>query len=285
VTRWLWAAPDGSITDLSDWAGGMYVLDEGTTGELAPEYAFASQAFAGVDGAALQQITPQPRTLVLAVDMNTVDAGSLRARVRSVAHVLRPRAGIGTVQAVDDAGGVRSLPCYYSKGLEAGTFRATRYKTALQFWAPSPWWRGTPLTYTYSLAAPTAFFPFPPLVLSATTIAGTATFDLSDTDAPTYPTWTVTGPGSQLTLTNSTTGQSLTLNAAIGDGRTVTIDTRPGYQSVRRDDGTNLFGSLASDPALWPLLDAVNAVSATLTNAGAASRIALSADRLYSGAR
>jgi hypothetical protein len=122
-------------------------------------------------------------------------------------------------------------------------------------------------------------------VLSATTIAGTATFDLSDTDAPTYPTWTVTGPGSQLTLTNSTTGQSLTLNAAIGDGRTVTIDTRPGYQSVRRDDGTNLFGSLASDPALWPLLDAVNAVSATLTNAGAASRIALSADRLYSGAR
>jgi hypothetical protein len=36
---------------------------------------------------------------------------------------------------------------------------------------------------------------------------------------------------------------------------------------------------------LWPLLDAVNAVSATLTNAGAASRIALSADRLYSGAR
>jgi hypothetical protein len=284
VTGWSWIDPSGAVTALSDGAT-IYVLADGTSGELAPEYTFASQQFAGVDGALLQQITANPRTVTLAVDMLAADEPTLRGRVRGLAHTLRPRAGAGTLQAAADDGTTRTLPCYYSKGLEAGVYRANRFRAALEFWAPSPWWRGTPLTYTYSLAAPTAFFPIPPVSLSATSISGAATFDLSDTDSPTYPLWTVTGPGSQLTLTNNTSGLSLVLNAAIGDGRTVTIDTRPGFQSVKRDDGSNLFGSLGSDPALWPLLDGVNVVTATLTNAGANSRIALSADRLYSGAR
>jgi hypothetical protein len=78
--------------------------------------------------------------------------------------------------------------------------------------------------------------------------------------------------------------RSLVLNSVIGDGQTVTIDSRPGRQSVIRSDGVSLFSSLGSDPALFPLVDGVNTVTAVLTNAGPASRIAGVADRLYSGA-
>jgi hypothetical protein len=293
VTRWLWSAPDGSVTDLSAWGAGNYVLDEGTTGLLAPGYEFATQPFAGVDGETLQQVTAQPAQPVLAVDFVASDGAELRARLRALAHALRPRRGIGTLRAVADDGAERRLPCYYRQGLESGTYRVTRYRTALEFWAPSPWWRGTPYTWGYGLSAPGPFFPILPLSLASTTITGAATVDLSDTDAPTYPTWTVTGPGSQLTLTNNTTGQSLVLNAPIGDGQLVVIDTRPGYQSVRaatRDTsgavilGASLFGSLSTDPALWPLVDGVNDVSVLLTGAGAASRVDVTAERLYSGA-
>lgn len=283
MTRWLWHAADGAVTDLSAWADGVYVTDA-LSGLFAPDYEFQTQAHAGVDGEELQQVTPQPRTTTLGLDMVIPDPGELRARLRGLAHTLRPRAGLGSLQAVADDGSSRTLPCYYRKGLEGGTYKASRFRTALEFWAPSPWWRGDPLTYAYGLAAPTAFFPIPPVTLSATTITGAATFDLSDTDAPTYPTWTVTGPGDQLTLRNDTTGAALVLNAPIGDGQTVTIDTRPGRQSVVRNDGVSLFGALGSDPALWPLIDAVQDVSALLTNAGAASRIAVAAERLYSGA-
>lgn len=285
MTRWLWHDAAGGVTDLTDWGGGSYVTADGTAGELAPTYAFESRTFAAVDGADLQSIAVQPRTWSLGLDAQNTDEASVRARARSLAHVLRPRAGIGVVEAVQDDGTSRSLSCYYSKGLEAAAFRANRLRAVLEFWAPSPWWRGAPLTLDYGLAAPSTFFPILPMVLSSTTIAGATTVDLSDTDAPTSPLWTITGPGDQLTLRNDTTGQSLVLPVPIGDGRVVTIDTRPGRQSIKRDDGLNMFGSLSSDPALWQLVDGVQSVSVLLTNAGANSRVTAVADRLYSGAR
>jgi hypothetical protein len=299
MTRWTWTTADGAVHELGGvvaWSSGMYVLDEGTSGQLAPGYEFATQAFAGVDGEQLQQITPQPAQPVLGIDVAVTDAAALRARLRTLTHAMRPRRGIGTLTAVGDDGTTRTLPCYYRKGLEAGTVRANRYRTALEFWSPHPWWRGTPLQVPpWSLAAPRPFFPIFPLTLSATTIEGARTIDLSDTDAPTYPRWTVTGPGSQLTLSNTHAARqadgtwadvtdTLVLNAPIGDGQQVVIDTRPGRQSVRRTTGESLFGSLGSDPALWALVDGVNEVTALLTGAGPASRIELAGDRLYSGA-
>lgn len=295
MTRWLWTAANGTITDLSAWSSGTYVVGDGTGGHLAPTYNFATQQTAGVDGEQLEQVTAQAAAPTLAVDLVASDGAELRTRLRALAHALRPRAGLGKLTAVADDGTARSLPCYYRKGLESGTYRVTRYRAALEFWAPSPWWRGSPVTVGYGLAAPTTFFPILPMVLSASTITGQTTVDLSDTDAPTYPVWTVTGPGSQLSLSNTypdvqddgtvtTVTQSLILNSTIGDGQTVTIDARPGRQSVVRSDGVSLFTALGSDPALFPLVDAVNTLSAVLTNAGPASRIAGAADRLYSGA-
>lgn len=295
MTRWLWTAANGIITDLSEWSAGTYVVGDGTGGHLAPTYDFVTQETTGVDGEQLQQVNAQAGSPVLAIDLVASDGAELRQRLRSLAHALRPRAGLGKLTAVADDGTARSLPCYYRKGLESGTYRVTRYRAALEFWAPSPWWRGEQLTFAYGLAAPSAFFPILPLTLSPSTISGQTTFDLSDTDAPTFPRWTITGPGSQLTLRNTwqvidedglpqTRTGELVLTTPIGDGRVVTIDTRPGRQSIRLDDGTSLFGSLASDPAMWPLVDGVNTVTALLTAAGAASRIAVVADRLYSGA-
>jgi hypothetical protein len=295
VTRWLWTAANGTVTDLSAWSQGTYVVGDGTSGHLAPTYGFVTDEISGVDGEQLQQVTAQGAAPVLAMDFVASDGVELRQRLRNLAHVLRPRAGLGRLTAVADDGSARSLPCYYRKGLESGTYRVTRYRAALEFWSPSPWWRGESVPVGYGLAAPSPFFPILPIVLSPSTILGETLVDLSDTDAPTWPTWTVTGPGSQLTLSNTydrvqddgtvtAVTQSLVLNTPIGDGQTVTIDSRPGRQSVTRSDGVSLFSSLGSDPALFPLVDGVNTVRAVLTNAGAASRIAGVADRLYSGA-
>jgi hypothetical protein len=245
MTRWLWTAPDGSTTDLSAWGAGNYVTGDGTVGQFAPGYEFATQAYAAVDGARLQQITAQPAQPVLGLDLVASDPAELRARLRSLAHVLRPRAGIGTLTAVGDDGMTRTLRCYYRSGLEAGRYVANRFRAALEFWSPSPWWRGEPLSLSWTLAAATAFFPILPVRLSASTIEGATTVDLSGTDAPTYPLWTVTGPGSQLTLRNEwqsldedgapqERSAELVLNAAIGDGELVVIDSRPGRQSVHR---------------------------------------------------
>ncbi len=305
MTRWLWQAADGSITDLSAWSSGTYVLTDGTSGELAPTYEFAEQQFAGIDGAAVQQITAGPAHPVLGLDL--VDDGTgIRDRVRALTHVLRPRAGIGALQAVGDDGTVRSLPCYYRKGLEAGRYQAARFRAALEFYAPSPWWRGAPVSYSWTLAPSVPFFPILPLQLSASSVSGQVTIDLSDTDAPTFPRIAVLGPGTTLQLSNTylqrqadgsleSVTQSLALNANLSGGQGLAIDTRPGAQSVKaatlNTDGTvaaygaDMFSALQSDPALWALVDGVNTVTATLAGATSASRIWVTADRLYSGAR
>jgi hypothetical protein len=108
--------------------------------------------------------------------------------------------------------------------------------------------------------------------------------------------WTITGPGSSLTLTNTypgfdpvtgaavTISRTLQLNAPIGDGQTVTIDTRRGRQRITRSDGVNMMPFLTTDPALWPLADGVvNTITATLGAAGANSRIAGTYEPLYAG--
>ena len=245
MTRWVWTAASGLTTELNAWDLGNYVTVDGTDGVLAPEYEFTTQQLAGVDGADVQSITARPASPVLGLDMTASDPVELRSRLRALVHALAPRAGIGRLTAVADDGSARHVDCYYRKGLERGIPHAVRYRTVLEFWAPSPWWRGEPLTDEWSLAAPGVFFPILPLRLSASTIAGGRTFDLSDTDAPTYPTWTVTGPGTQLTLANDTTGAQLVLTppGGIGDGELVVIDTRPGWQSIRR--GTRPSTSLA----------------------------------------
>jgi hypothetical protein len=199
---------------------------------------------------------------VLPLDFVASDGAELRARVRALTHALRPRAGLGNLTAVADDGTARVLPCYYRKGLEAGTYRVTRFRAALEFWAPVAVVAREPRVVGYGLAAPTPFFPILPIVLSASTITGATTVDLSDTDSPTYPVWTITGPGTQLTLSNSYAGRTTARRAArsrvpraeLGDRRRADRHDRhpPRQQTVTRGDGVSLFPYARIRPGAVP---------------------------------
>jgi hypothetical protein len=284
VTRWLWTDPAGTVTDLSAWGAGWHVTDE-LSAVLAPSYEFATQAAAGIDGEDLQQITATAGAPVLPLDLVADSVADLRARLRALAHTLRPQAGIGTLTAQDEGGAVRSLRCYYRRGIESARYRGNRARATLEFWSPSPWWRGAPYSIDFGLAAPTPFFPIFPVRLSASTIQGQRTVDLTDCDADTYPlTLTNSYPGTDDDGQPTTVTRQFVLASTIGDGQTVTIDTRPGRQRITRSDGVNLMPAVQGDPALWPLRPAVNTVTAFLTNALSPSRILGVADRVYSGA-
>jgi len=271
------SADDNLVIDFTDQV--RFVVDpNGTRGLRSPSYSLASARYAGADGDTVDAVTAEPATPTIGLKMFATDEEDLRYRMRELVRALRPKAGPGTLTVTTPWGESRDLTCYCIGGLEGAESRGEImpgrwWRVALKMHAPSPWWEGAERVIDFGLAAPSAFFPIFPLVLSPSTIQGEFTVFLADSDAPTYPTWTITGPGSQLTLTNLTTGRSIQVNAPLGDGQSMTIDTRPGFQSVTRDDGTNLMDTLATDPALWPLVDDVNVVSALLTNAGPASRI------------
>jgi hypothetical protein len=283
-----WVAADGTTINLTDRSSGYRVLDR-TTGLTSPSYDLSSSRYAGIDGAALTALSALPRDITLAMLVEGADRATFRARVARLVHSMRPKAGMGQLVATDELGKVRQISCFYKGGLEGTEQRGEKsadrwWKASVQLWAPTPWFSGETRVIDFGLGAPTTFFPFFPLVLSPSSIQGQLSIDLSDADAPAYPVWTITGPGTALTLANVTTGAVIQVNAALGDGQSMIIDTRQGFQSVRRGDGTNLMGSLASDPAMWPLADGVvNQVSALLTGANASSRIRGSYAPQYAG--
>lgn len=284
----LWTSPDGTQVDLTDEAGGYDTLAAGTRGLRSVEYELSTTKYAGIDGETVQAVRAAANSPTLGIFVRANDEVDFRAKARALVHMMRPKAGPGTLTVRNEAGDERRLVCYCSGGMEGdedpdSTLPGAWWRLVLRFFAPDPWWLGPERVVNFGLGAPTVFFPITPVTLSASSVQGSFTVDLSDSDAPAYPLWTVTGPGTALVLTNQTTGKTITVNATLTSGQTMVIDTRPGYQSVRRGDGTNLMSSVTSDPALWPLTESINQVTAVLTGASAASRITSTFSARYAG--
>lgn len=293
-----WQAADGTLITLTDPAAGYRVLADVTAGLTAPSYEISTDRYAGIDGDTEQAVSATAREVMLGQIIEAGDEATLAARVRSLVRAMRPKAGPGTLIASTPDGVRRTLTCRYASGLEGAEDRASTtpgkwVKAAIKLRAADPWWYGERKTVSVGLGVGANFFPFFPLVLAPSTVQGQFTVDLSDADDRSYPLWTVTGPGSNLVLTNESidysTGQpvlvtqSLEITASLSAGQSMIIDTRPGFQSVRRDDGTNLMGSVTTDPALWGLVDGVNTVTAALTGATSVSRITGTYRARYSG--
>lgn len=277
--RIAWTANDGStVIEFTDEGAGYRILANGTRGLRSVTYEMTTERYAGIDGESVTGVRAVGGNLTFGLMVRASSELDLRRKIRALVHAMRPKVGSGVLSYTSEEGETRTLECYCVGGLEGDeatdvTMADDWWKAALKFYAPSPWWLGEAQSIDFGLGAPTPFFPIFPLTLSSSTVQGQFTVDLSDMDAPTYPQWIVVGPGSSLLLENQTTGRQIQVNASLAAGESMVIDTRPGSQSIRRGDGTNLMSSLASDPALWPLIEDVNRVSAQLVGATSASRI------------
>lgn len=285
--RLVWTGADGSTIDLTDESAGFSALANGTRGLRSVTYAFTTEQFAGMDGDFVQSVRAEANKPTLGLLLQARNEGEFRARARALIRSMRPKSGPGTLTHVDDDGKRRELTCFVTNGLEGDeavetTLPGAWWKMALQFYAPDPWWYGDPVDLGYVMGPPPNWFPLFPLRFFRDQLGGSTPIEnTGDEDA--YPTWTVTGPGSGLTLTNESTGRSISLSTVLLAGQSLTIDTRPFYQSVIRNDGVNLFGDLASDPALWALAPGTNLVTVSLSGATQASRVAATYRPRYPG--
>lgn len=284
----IWTGPDGVSIDLTDTSAGFSVLAAGTSGLRSNAYEMTTASFASYDGTSVYSVKAPAREMTLGVLVEAAGGRSLAQQIRTLIRAMRPKAGMGALTASWANGNHRSIGCYCIAGLEGSedadaTLAGYWWKALLRFYAPDPWWQGAERTVRFGLGAPTAFFPIPPVTLSPSVVQGQFSVDLSDADTDSFPLWTITGPGSSLTLANRTSGRSLTVNVSLGAGESLTIDTRPGRESVRLGTGQNAMPAVAGFPDLWPLVEGVNDLSVTLSNATAATEIVGSYRPRYSG--
>jgi hypothetical protein len=197
-----------------------------------------------------------------------------RDELRRWARALDPVKGEGTLTVVQGAYAGRMLVCAYETGLEDFTEEWPLLGlTTLGFRAADPYWRDAAESSLIVKLGQTGYtwFPFLPLILGSSDLFGIATIaNVGDVEA--WPIVSVTGPGTDLSVTNQTTGEAWQFPGAIAAGSTLVVDHRPGSKSARLD-GANVFGRLTDDSILWPLEAGPNRVAIGFAAGSAASSI------------
>lgn len=245
-------------------------------GRFAPPIAMEEEGVPGQPGTLLRSVRHLPRDFSLPLWITAASEAALRTALRELIATMDPIRGAGTVRVTGPGGDQREIVCHYRGGLEMSERLGNTSGPLLQrgiatFRAHDPYWQDTTDTSAGPWeigTAPGSFFPFFPLRLSSSEIfAADTVINLGDVDA--WPVWTITGPGSAISLYNVTTGKLLTLNATITAGSSVVIDTRPGHKTVTRSDGVNLYSSLSSVSNLWPLQPGANQIQIEMGGAAA----------------
>lgn len=161
---------------------------------------------------------------------------------------------------------VRQWMCYYAGGLEGDLSRG----------GPNH------VTYVVSLVAPDAWPTAPETEVHEWAPADWPNQSImNDGQLPAYPIWTITGPGTNMSVQNNTTGKGFSLVYSLAAGKTVTVDTRP--PSIRTTLPVQDSDLVNRYPALFPgskvtnnwLVPGLNSFTFTMIGTNADSRVGL----------
>lgn len=270
-----WIDPVGASTVLSvGWNSQVGDM----TGRYMPAVQHQEDVIPLQPGARHRLTLHMEHDFILPINVRSTSLAGLRTALRALMYAMNPTRGSGIVRVSTVLGDLREIECYYVTGLEVAenADKSGRYgqQCYVTFRAYDPYWRDISDTAaTWQVTATPNFFPFFPLRLTSSAIVVHATVS-NGGDVPTWPVWTIIGPGSGIVLQNGTTGEEITfLTTVLGVGQTISIDTRPGNKTVTRNDGTNLFSDLDPLSTLWQLQQGANVVN--LQMAGTAPNVSV----------
>ncbi len=218
----------------------------------------------------------QPRPLdvhVLIKGSNPTDYESVRTMLQ---NAMNPKLGDGRFRCQRQDGSVlRDVFCRYESGFSGeeswGISSSVHEELLLAFLAHDPYFYDTiATTLVFTAAAPTNFFPITPVLLSGGVIGSGFTI-ANNGDVECFPVFTITGPGTNLILTNTTTGKAITSSLTLTGGQSLIIDTQA--KTAVRENGTNQFSTLSFASVLWTLVPGSNAITLNMTGTGAGSQI------------
>ncbi|MFM9637597.1 phage tail family protein [Streptomyces turgidiscabies] len=276
--------PAGTVWPLTDEEGGWFTLADGVSGLGATQYALTSDAHPR-GGSRLRYAHPQPRAIVWPLYVYGEDHLEFIGRWRALATAFTRtlREGPGWLEIARPDGTRRRIAVHYQEGFEgrgAKGYGIVSDYAAVTLWCEDPYWVDPTTIDVHRESGSLGTFLAPYPSVSSSQVLGATTIE-NPGDVVVWPTWTVTGPASLVTLTNVGTGEAFTLNpTAVGHGNLlagerVTISTDP--PSVRYQDGSNWTGALNwPSAALWGLPPGDTAVTVQLSGAGPGSAVDLS---------
>ncbi|MFJ8699466.1 phage tail domain-containing protein [Streptomyces ardesiacus] len=266
------------LTGIQNSAWPTIVLQPGPQGLDLPPFELHADNSPNLDGSMYRGTRASARQVMLPVFVYGIDRKTLKEFKRKLANALNPKAGYCVLTFIEQDGVVRRLQCYYAGGMEGnestGGAGFTWVSYGLQLTAMDPWFYGdleVAANWSFGTAQPFLKNPFFPVTLSSGT-AATDTISVSNPgDIEAWPVWTFTGPLKSFQLTGPD-GSKFGIPEQAGGadalqaGRTLTVDTRPGYKTVLDDKGVNYFPLMNPAPSLWSLPPGVSTVKTSLVS-------------------
>lgn len=271
-----------------DASNGVYV--EEMANAWMPSFDLIDEAVPLQPGTRLRTIVTKARQFDVTLVVAKTGADVLADFMDQMLVWFDPAAGDGRVRITQPSGRQREIAARYADGLgldeKPGAHGAAWQRAVLTFKATDPYWRDvvdTQFFYNW-LPDTTEFFDAPFLPLNLSNPYRTSITTLSnDGQLDAWPVWQITGPGSNPSIRNLTTGQSLVLAANLADSQVITIDTQPGRKTVVDQGQANYFPNLSVTSTLWPLVKGTNVVQIEMNNTGATSQVYLRYRRRYLG--
>lgn len=269
-----WVDSDDGVTELDcEWDA---------TGRFAPPPVFEADGVPGQPGQRLRAVRHDVHEFAMKFWLYDTTEAALRTSLRDIISKMDATRGIGRLRVIAPGGDSREIFCRVSSGLglsevlgeDAGIISQ---RISATFIAHDPYWYSvgdTAIVYTGNTEVST-FFPFFPLRLSSSAVFVNDASVNNPGDLEAWPVWTISGPGSNIVISNLTTTESLTLTTVVTAGQSVTIDTRPGAKTVLNDDGTSLFPLMSPTSSLFSLAKGDNHIQVSMDSTSTTSSIRL----------
>jgi hypothetical protein len=255
------------LTDFSNskWPG-IFMMP-GATGLDAPPFELHSDDSPNLDGGMFRDARAVAREIMLPIYLHGIDRQTVKELKKRLVSALNPKKGFCVLKFVEGDGVPRYLKCYYKSGMEGSEAQDqsgfTWKKFGIQLTAFDPYFYSDDVQVAqWVFGGGKAFFStteaFYPLRLNAGMVAGSSVDVSNPGDVEAWPRWELEGPIKGFTFA-SPDGQSFGVTPpsngsdVVPAGRTLTIDTRPGFKSLRDDVNTNYWPVLDPNPQLWSL--------------------------------
>jgi hypothetical protein len=263
-------------------------LMPGATGLDMPPFELHSDDSPNLDGSMYRGTRAASRPVMLPIYVHGIDRITLRQFKRKLARALSPRNGYCVLKFVESDGVARYLKCYYTGGMEGNESSNgfTWVSYGLQLNAMDPWFYGDNVVqnaWTFGSAQALLGPKFLPLTISKGVMANSSVTLTNPGDIEAWPVWSISGPLRSLQLIGPD-GTSFGIPAntdgtdVIKAGRTLTVDTRPGFKTLVDDQGTNYFPKVSANPVLWsvPIGTSTATINAVAGAGSASVSVALS---------
>jgi hypothetical protein len=264
------------LTDFSDsrWPG-VFMMP-GATGLDAPPFELHADDSPNLDGGIFRDARAVAREIMLPIYLHGIDRRTVKQIKSRLVSALNPKKGYCVLKFVEGDATPRYLKCYYKSGMEGSEAQDqsgfTWKKFGIQLTAYDPYFYSDDVQvaqWTFGggqpfLSTTEAFYP---LRLNAGILSGSEVSVSNPGDVEAWPRWELTGPikGFQFTSPEIANPDGTKTNLSFGvtapgdgsdvvaGGRTLIVDTRPSFKSLKDDLGTNYWPDLDASPQLWSI--------------------------------